>query len=121
MLTKRIASVRPGDQIHVGIGMPKGTSAKPDLSDIITAVYSASDGSLVRVLNKSLARQTTFPHCTAPIGSHNVPLCISTSDLCARKPFELYKLALIVPEMDPSGARTRYSVATMIFAYDNTG
>ncbi|KAJ2510376.1 hypothetical protein GGI11_005510 [Coemansia sp. RSA 2049] len=120
MLTKRIASVRAGDNIHVGISFLRETDTVPDLSDIVAAIYSASDGSLVHVLDRKLAEHATSMHNTTPLGLRSIPLCIPTDGLLARKPFEMYKLALIVPERDLSGVWTRYSAATMLFAYDST-
>ncbi|KAJ2656809.1 hypothetical protein IWW48_004835 [Coemansia sp. RSA 1200] len=120
MLTKRIASVRPGDNIRVGISFLRETDIVPSLSDIVAAVYSASDGSLVHVLDRRLAEHDMSLHNTTPLEPRSIPLCIPTDGLRARKPFEMYKLVLIVPERDLSGVWTSYSAAAMLFAYDNT-
>ncbi|KAJ2624660.1 hypothetical protein GGI26_001354 [Coemansia sp. RSA 1358] len=117
-LTRRITSVRPGDLMHVSFAIPENKTHIPDFSEIIAVVYSVKDGSLIHVLNKAPAKQVQGLHDAEFRGARSIPLYVPVEGLPVKRAFEMFKLALIAPEKDPSGTWTGYSADTMLFAYD---
>ncbi|KAJ1889548.1 hypothetical protein LPJ66_007974 [Kickxella alabastrina] len=117
-LNRRITSVRPGDLARVSFNIPSDKLDTPNFSEIIAAVYSTKDGSLVRVLNKAPAMQVDGLRDAQFRGGRDITLHLPVSGLPNKKEFVMYKLALIAPERETTGLWTRYSADTMLFAYD---
>ncbi|KAJ2023211.1 hypothetical protein IWW57_004208 [Coemansia sp. S610] len=117
-LTRRIASVRPGDMMQVSFNIPMEKQRTPEFSELLAAVYSTDDGSLVKVLSKAPAKQIDGLRDAEFRGGRDIRLYLPVSGLKNAKDFVMYKLALIAPERDPSGLWKRYSADTMLFAYD---
>ncbi|KAJ2595736.1 hypothetical protein H4R99_005229 [Coemansia sp. RSA 1722] len=117
-LNRRITSVRPGDLVRVSFNIPSDQTDTPNFSEIIAAVYSTKDGSLVKVLNQAPALQINGLKDAEFRGGQDIALYLPVNGLPDKKEFVMYKLALIAPEKDSSGGWTRYSADTMLFAYD---
>ncbi|KAJ2721644.1 hypothetical protein GGI07_003828 [Coemansia sp. Benny D115] len=117
-LNRRITSVRPGDIVHISFNIPSDSQDAPEFSDLIAAVYSAKDGSLVRVLNRAPALQIDGLKDAEFRGGRDISLHLPVTGLSDKKEFVMYKLALIAPEKDKAGAWRDYSADTMLFAYD---
>ncbi|KAJ2328904.1 hypothetical protein GGI00_004073 [Coemansia sp. RSA 2681] len=117
-LTRRITSVRPGDLMQVSFNIPADKQRTPEFSELLAAVYSTKDGSLVKVLNKAPAKQIDGLKDAEFKGGRDLRLFVPVSGLGSAKEFAMYKLALIAPERDQDGRWKRYSADTMLFAYD---
>ncbi|KAJ2796334.1 hypothetical protein H4S07_006252, partial [Coemansia furcata] len=117
-LTRRITSVRPGDMMQVSFNIPLEKHRTPDFSELLAAVYSTKDGSLVKVLSKAPAKQIDGLKDAEFKGGRDIRLYLPVSGLTNAKEFVMYKLALIAPERDQEGRWKRYSADTMLFAYD---
>ncbi|KAJ1647850.1 hypothetical protein J3B02_003105 [Coemansia erecta] len=117
-LNRRITSVRPGDLVRVSFNIPSDKTDTPDFSEIIAAVYSTKDGSLVKVLNQAPALQINGLKDAEFRGGQDIALYLPVNGLPNLKEFVIYKLALIAPERDSSGSWSKYSADTMLIAYD---
>ncbi|KAJ1893370.1 hypothetical protein IW146_001383 [Coemansia sp. RSA 922] len=117
-LTRRITSVRPGDMMQISFNIPMEKERTPEFSELLAAVYSTKDGSLVKVLSKAPAKQIDGLKDAEFKGGRDIRLYLPVSGLTSEKEFVMYKLALIAPERDQSGRWKRYSADTMLFAYD---
>ncbi|KAJ2491536.1 hypothetical protein IWW37_002208 [Coemansia sp. RSA 2050] len=117
-LTRRITSVRPGDIIQISFNIPAEKQRTPEFSELLAAIYSTEDGSLVKVLSKAPAKQIDGLRDAEFKGGRDIRLYLPVSGLTSAKDFAMYKLALIAPERDQSGLWKRYSADTMLFAYD---
>ncbi|KAJ2787905.1 hypothetical protein GGI15_000324 [Coemansia interrupta] len=117
-LSRRITSVRPGDLVRVNFSIPADKTETPDFSEIIAAVYSTKNGSLVHVLSQAPALQVSGLRDAEYLGGRDVALHLPVSGLPDNREFVIYKLALIAPEKDPSGLWTKYSADTMLLAFD---
>ncbi|KAJ2475245.1 hypothetical protein EV174_005347 [Coemansia sp. RSA 2320] len=117
-LTRRITSVRPGDLMQISFNIPSDKQRTPEFSELLAAVYSTKDGSLVKVLNKAPAKQIDGLRDAEFKGGRDIRLFLPVGGLTNVKEFAMYKLALIAPEREPDGRWKRYSADTMLFAYD---
>ncbi|KAJ2901128.1 hypothetical protein IWW38_000093 [Coemansia aciculifera] len=117
-LTRRITSVRPGDMMQISFNIPSDKQRTPEFSELLAAVYSTKDGSLVKVLNKAPAKQIDGLKDAEFKGGRDIRLFLPVSGLTTASEFVMYKLALIAPEREQDGRWKRYSADTMLFAYD---
>ncbi|KAJ2742278.1 hypothetical protein GGI20_004597 [Coemansia sp. BCRC 34301] len=117
-LTRRITSVRPGDLMQISFNIPSDKQRTPEFSELLAAVYSTKDGSLVKVLSRAPAKQVDGLKDAEFKGGHDIRLFLPVSGLTNANEFVMYKLALIAPERDQDGRWQRYSADTMLFAYD---
>ncbi|KAJ1826969.1 hypothetical protein LPJ56_001913 [Coemansia sp. RSA 2599] len=117
-LNRRITSARPGDLVRLGFSIPSDKPDTPNFSQIVAAIYSTKDGSLVKVLSQASALQISGLKDAGFRGGQDILLYLPVNGLLDIKEFVMYKLALIAPERDSSGSWTGYSADTMLFAYD---
>ncbi|KAJ2325306.1 hypothetical protein IWW51_002852 [Coemansia sp. RSA 2702] len=104
-LNRRIASVRPGGPIHVGFTL-NGWD-QPAGQELVAAVYSAKDGSLVHVLGQTSVRSTGASR-------HQLAVHLPVEGLSTDSSQSVYRLALIAPHTSPAGERLGYSTGTML-------
>ncbi|KAJ2375415.1 hypothetical protein IW150_002563 [Coemansia sp. RSA 2607] len=117
-LSRRITSVRPGDLVRVNFSISEDKTKTPDFSEIIAAVYSTQNGSLVHVLSQAPALQISGLQDAEYLSVRDIALYLPVNGLADNRQFVMYKLALIAPKKDISGLWSKYSADTMLFAFD---
>ncbi|KAJ1961115.1 hypothetical protein GGI12_003426, partial [Dipsacomyces acuminosporus] len=115
VFSRRIASARPGNLMHVSVSILSYKRDALNISDIVAALYSTPEGKLVRVLGNAPPSQVSQIKRAVCGDGQRLQLQIPIHDMASDRLFTIYRLALIAPESDLNGPWAKYSFGMMLF------